>query len=152
MKIITITHMHCQGAVNGGGLPFTEHHSCYTITNTFIDHQTRADLDYTLYRSSYCISVLKYADDTCLVANCPAPANNCWTRQRRDGWNGMEWEQRLQVSCCVIQGSMGHTTNPSSHHQARFSYSLGTTPSNSQDYPLRSRMIHQRAEQSYRRS
>ena len=84
-----------------------------TVINTLIDTlKTRVDLGYTLYKSSHTTNVLQYADDTCLVANCPAACQHLLsiTEQWLE-WAGME----AKVPKChsvSLQPSTGHTIDP----------------------------------------
>ena len=56
------------------GVPRGPTFSSYNIViNTLVDTlATRVDLGYTLHKSCHSVNTLQYADDTCLLANCPA--------------------------------------------------------------------------------
>ena len=84
-----------------------------TVINTLIDTlKTRTDLGYSLYKSSHTVNVLQYADDTCLVANCPAACQHLLNMTEK--W--LEWAgMKAKPSKCYtvsLQGSTGHTIDP----------------------------------------
>ena len=84
-----------------------------SVINTLLDTlKTRSELGYHLHNTSYCINTLQYADDTCLVANCPAACQHLlqivelWLE-----WSGMKAKIK-KCHCIGLEGSSGHVVNP----------------------------------------
>ena len=84
-----------------------------TVINTLVDTlETRPDLGYTLSNTNHKVSVLQYADDTCICAHSPDVAQqlldmtNNWLI-----WAGM---RAKPSKCCTlaIAGSTGKLFNP----------------------------------------
>lgn len=84
-----------------------------TVINTLVDTlKSRLDLGYKLSNSNYHINTLQYADDTCLVANCPAACQELLNIT--DEW--LKWaDMKAKVPKChsmSLQGSTGCAVDP----------------------------------------
>ena len=81
-----------------------------TVINTLVD--TLQVRNCTLSDSTHCINLLQYADDTCVIANCPAACQQLLNMA--DQW--IEWSgMKAKVAKChtvAIQSSTGHTKDP----------------------------------------
>ena len=84
-----------------------------TVINTLVDAlQTRRDLGYSLSNSRHKVSLLQYADDTCIVADSPASAQflldmvDSWL-----GWAGMKAKPSKCYSL-ALKGSSGKLMDP----------------------------------------
>ena len=84
-----------------------------TVINTLVDTlQTRRDLGYSLSNSRRKVSLLQYADDTCIVADSPASAQHLLNMV--DSW--LAWTgMKAKPSKChslALEGSSGKLMDP----------------------------------------
>ena len=84
-----------------------------TVINTLVDTlQTRRDLGYSLSNSRRKVSLLQYADDTCIVADSPASAQHLLNMV--DSWLGWAGMKAKPSKChsLALEGSSGKLMDP----------------------------------------
>ena len=84
-----------------------------TVINTLADTLRRhSELGYRLSKTSYTVNQLQYADDTCLLANCPAACQQLLNIT--DQWLSWANMKAKVVKChsAAIQSTTGHIIDP----------------------------------------